>query len=393
MEDLRLVKRNTEEIVKEDEIRDLMEEGNPSAYLGYEPSGPLHIGHWAGIEKMVDLQQAGFDTKILFADLHAWKNKKGPENFNSEERLEWLGDMGEKYMHAVFKALGLDADYRRGTNFQTTGEYESDLEKMKNNISATRADHALGDVGNRAEKDLDQLAEDLLDDIRGAESLEELEDELEESEEIIEEYRKSEGATVAQLEYPIMQSLDIPYMDADVAVGGIDQRPIHMLAREVLPDLEYGKPIAVHYPLLPALSSKKPKEAKKMSSSDAGTMFALHADPEEIERKIHDTYFDPADDMDNNPLMQVTKKFIFGADQDLNIERPEKYGGDATYQDYESLALDVEEGDLHPEDLKNGLAEEIIDRLKPVREQFEENPELLEPLMVAGYEEPDYISN
>ena len=47
--------------------------------------------------------------------------------------------------------------------------------------------------------------------------------------------RQLENPDVAQTLYPIMQAVDMAWLDVDVAIGGIDQRKVHMLAREELP--------------------------------------------------------------------------------------------------------------------------------------------------------------
>ncbi|MDD1757898.1 MAG: hypothetical protein LUQ22_04110, partial [Methanotrichaceae archaeon] len=63
---LELVIRNTEEIVKLDELRDLLEKKqNPRAYVGYETSGKVHLGHMLTVNKLLDLQKTGFDVVVL----------------------------------------------------------------------------------------------------------------------------------------------------------------------------------------------------------------------------------------------------------------------------------------------------------------------------------------
>ncbi|PSH02333.1 MAG: tyrosine--tRNA ligase, partial [Nanohaloarchaea archaeon QH_8_44_6] len=94
-----LVLRNTEEIIQEEELEEtLREKDEPRAYIGNETSGPVHLGHWIQIRKMKDLQKAGFQPVVLFADLHTYLNKKGDE--------EWIQDMVE-YWQATFEACGL----------------------------------------------------------------------------------------------------------------------------------------------------------------------------------------------------------------------------------------------------------------------------------------------
>jgi tyrosyl-tRNA synthetase len=79
-ERLELIERNTEEIVRKDELLNLLKKNKkPVVYCGYEPSGPLHLGHFVTILKLNDLERAGFEVKILLADVHAMLNKKGDE--------------------------------------------------------------------------------------------------------------------------------------------------------------------------------------------------------------------------------------------------------------------------------------------------------------------------
>jgi tyrosyl-tRNA synthetase len=55
------------------------------------------------------------------------------------------------------------------------------------------------------------------------------------------------------------------------------------------------------------------------------------------------------------------------------VERPEQYGGDLTYDDYESLADDLESGDLHPADAKGALADYLDELIAPGRAQIVES--------------------
>jgi tyrosyl-tRNA synthetase len=198
--------------------------------------------------------------------------------------------------------------------------------------------------------------------------------------------RDKENAYVSQITYPLMQALDIPHLDVDLAVAGIEQRKIHMLAREQLPKLGYEKPTCLHWPLLSSLAG----DGDKMSSSKKGTMFPLHADPSHIREILEDAYC-PQGEVEDNPIMEICQFFIFGADRELEIERKEEYGGDLHYEEFDEMAEDFRSGELHPLDLKEAVADEVIDRFEPVREHFKENPELLEPLEEIGHEKPDYL--
>ena len=333
-----LVMRNSEETVKEEELEEIIEEKeNPRAYVGYETSGPVHLGHWVSVRKMLDIQEAGFQPVILWADLHTYLNKKGEE--------AWIQDMTD-YWQATFEALGLDAEYVHGRDFQENDDYFHDLLTMMQKTTINRGERSM-------QHDL----------------------------------RDKEEVYVSQITYPLMQALDIVHLDLDLAVAGIEQRKIHMLAREQLPKLGYEKPTCLHWPLLTSLAG----EGDKMSSSKKNTMFPLHADPEEIRDVIEDAYC-PQGEVEDNPIVQICKLFIFGADRDLEVNRKEEHGGDLHYKKFEEMADDFKSGELHPLDLKEAVAEEVVERFKPVRDKFRENPELLEPLEEIGHETPGYIT-
>lgn len=320
-----IVLRNTEEVVTEEELDEILEtENNPSTYVGFETSGPVHLGHWISVRKLLDLQKAGFNVKVLWPDLHTYLNRKGDR--------EWIGDMIE-YWQAVFEALGLEADYVLGTSFEESKEYQRDLLKM-----------SLDTTINRGLRSMQEVARDI------------------------------DNATISQIIYPLMQALDIEYLDLDLAVGGIEQRKIHMLAREVLPKIGYRKPACLHHPLMTSLTG-----GDKMSSSAPKTMFPLHADPEIIEERIMDAYC-PMEQVRDNPIIQIAKYHVFGADSDLEVERPEEYGGNLYFETYDDLLNEYKSGELHPQDLKNSIASHIIEQLEPVRERIKDEPELLDPL-------------
>jgi tyrosyl-tRNA synthetase len=72
-----LTVRNTEEIVTDEDLKNLLKKSQKKVYCGYEPSGEIHLGHLTTINKLIDLKNAGFEIIVLLADLHAFLNRKG----------------------------------------------------------------------------------------------------------------------------------------------------------------------------------------------------------------------------------------------------------------------------------------------------------------------------
>ncbi len=326
-EKLRLVKRNTEEVVTEEELKELLEtKEHPTVYCGYEVSGPVHLGAMTTLIKLRDYQEAGLDIKMLLADLHTHLNLKGD--------LEWIQEMC-RYWEETFKAFGLtDVDYIKGSSYQTDPDYMQDVLELSTQVTI-----------NRGERSMRQVS-------RGGKTQE-----------------------ISQLIYPLMQALDVPHLDADIAHGGIDQRKVYMLARDHLPDIGYKSPTSIYNKLL--ISLKGPDT--KMSSSKPKTMFPLHADEEEIENKISQAYC-PEGEVDGNPIIEILDLAVMPMQEKLEISRPEKYGGDITYTDLKEIKEDFKSGDLHPADLKKATGQSLIDILEPIREHFKKNSKYLKPL-------------
>ncbi len=305
-----LVKRNTVEIVTEEEL-DNIRNNKPIVYCGYETSGPVHIGHMVTLQKLIDFQKEGFKVKILFADVHTLLNHKGSE--------EWIGQM-TKYWRECFDCLGLEkAEFVLGSSFQYEKEYIHDVLQL--GVKTTM---------KRALRSMQEIARDI------------------------------DNAHVSQTIYPLMQAVDIKALEADIAYGGIEQRKIHMLARETLPDLEYKKPVCIHTPLMCSLGGPD----SKMSSSKPETIIAVDDTPEAIKKKINSSYCPP--ETENNPVLDTCKLIIYPRQNILKVERPEKFGGNQDYEDFNSLLNDYESKKLHPQDLKNAVGDALIDILKPV---------------------------
>jgi len=80
-------------------------------------------------------------------------------------------------------------------------------------------------------------------------------------------------------------------------------------------------------------------------------------------------------------LINWVKTLVFWGEKtgSFKISRLEKFGGDIVYTDVDQLITDYKSEKLYPLDLKNGLADWIIEKLEPARKYFE-RPEAKEGL-------------
>ena len=317
MNKLELIKRNTIEIIGEDIILDLLKKKKkPVIYCGYETSGDIHLGHLVGMTKLLDLQKAGFKIKVLFADWHTYLNQKGEWKFINSQLKKW-----EK----GFRASGLKGDFVKGSKIQRNMDYIDDVFSL-----------AVKNTLNRGLRSMQAVARD------------------------------PGNAKISQVIYPLMQIADFKYLKVDGAMGGIEQRKIHMLALESLKDLGYKKPFLIHHELIPSL--KGPGHGK-MSSTVKESMISISDSDKEIKNKLNKAYC-PEGSIKENPVLGIIKLIIFPRYDKFLIERPEKFGGDLEFKNYESLEKSFSKKEVHPLDLKNSCAKYLGEILGKIRKNF-----------------------
>lgn len=310
------IEEGTLEVINSEELEEILEKEEPIAYTGYEPSGKIHLGHAVTVQKLKTLQNLGFKIKILLADYHAFLNGKGS--------LEEIKDIAE-YNMKCFKALGLDdtTEFILGSSFQLDSDYADKVYQLATMTTL-----------KRAKRSMDQVS------------------------------RHDDNPKVASVIYPIMQTVDMAALDVDIALGGMEQRKIQMLARENLEKIGEEVPVCIHTPLLHGLDGDA-----KMSSSK-GNFIAVDDTAEDISKKINKSYC-PQGEIEDNPMIEIAETFIYPNQEKLLIKRPEKFGGDIELN-HDELLEEFGSGNLHPMDLKNGIKDFLIEYLAPVREYMEE---------------------
>ncbi len=190
---------------------------------------------------------------------------------------------------------------------------------------------------------------------------------------------KEEKVDLAKLLYPPMQAVDIHYLDLDIVHAGMDQRKIHMLVREIFPKMgkDWKVPVAVHQKLLPGLSlpDLDAKVPGKMSKSDPHSTIFIHDTDDEIKSKINKAWCEEGN-IENNPLLEISKQILFHEYNEMKAERPEKFGGNISYSEYSQLESDFANKKLHPTDLKQAVSNLLIPLVSKIREKVVLNEEI-----------------
>ncbi len=347
----KLVAAPTVEVVTKEELASLFDaKKRPKTYVGFEISGKVHLG--TGLicmKKVKDMQDAGLDSTILLADWHTWINRKLGGDFDLIKVV--AGGYFKEALSLCIKIVGGDPAKTRfvlGSDVYDN-EYWKEVIEVCKSLNLKRVQRMLDIMGRK----------------------------------------EGEAVDFAQLLYPPMQIADIFHLGIDVPMGGMDQRKAHMGARDVAADLRKDKPIALHTHML--LGLQKPpvwplpegsdlhefRIACKMSKSVPNSAIFVHDSPEEIREKVQKA-FCPEKNADFNPVVEFAGQIIFPIRGVLKIERAAKFGGDIEMRDIEELKQLYSRGKIHPLDLKSGVANSLVDILKPARSFFEGHRELVE---------------
>ena len=349
-----LIKRNTQEIIGEEELKALLSKGEKlKHYIGFEISGKPHLGHGlVCMSKVKDFVDAGIDCSIFLADWHSWINDKLGGDMNV---IQGIGvNYFKEALVAAYKCVGgnpKDLKFVLGSElYHNNDKYWEMVIDVSKNITLGRIERSITIMGRK----------------------------------------EGESVDFAKLIYPPMQVADIFIQRINIAHAGNDQRKAQVIARDVALKLknpmknkkgEIIKPIAIHGHLILGLQKPSvwpiPKEnmqdlwgQMKMSKSVPSSAIYMTDSEDEVKKKISNA-FCPEGEIEFNPLIDWAKYIIFINDRSvLNIKRPDKFGGNVSYHSIETLKKDFAEKKLHPMDLKNAMAEKINQILAPAREHF-----------------------
>ena len=319
-----LITRNLQEIITEEELKDLLGKGKEiSVYWGTMPTGSISVAYFFPMLKIADFLKAGLKVKILLADLHA-----------ALDGVPWelLDKRTEYYKRAIvliIETIGVDInklEFVKGSNTQLNGKYFEDVLRLSMTSTIRNCKKSASEV-----------------------------------------VKMTDNPLLGNLIYPIMQALDEEYLKVDIQYAGVDQRKIMVYARENLSKIGYRPRIELMSPMIRGLVGEK------MSSSIESTKIDLLDSEDNVKKKINGA--ECTEGNPDNGIMSLLKYLIMILKKDrkesLTIERPVKFGGNIKYSSYEEIETYFKAKKLHPLDLKNVVAKELNLLLKNFRDDKE----------------------
>lgn len=220
------LQRGVEEILVEDELKERLRSGRPlRVKTGFDPTAPdLHIGHTVLVNKMRQFQTFGHEVVFLIGDFTGLIGDPSGKNATrpplSRQQIE---ENAATYEEQVFKILDRD---------QTRIEFNS---KWGNALGAE------GMIRLAARHTVARMLE---------------------RDDFSRRYQNGEPISIHEFLYPLMQGYDSVALEADVELGGTDQKFNLLVGREL--QKQYGqKPqVVLTMPLLEGLDG-----VQKMSKS------------------------------------------------------------------------------------------------------------------------------
>ena len=214
--------------------------------------------------KIAQFLQAGCDVTILLADVHGFlDNLKAPI-----ELVEYRAQYYKFVIKALLEAVGVSTDRLKfvlGSSYQLSAKYTMDLFRLSSIVTEHDAKKA------------------------GAEVV-----------------KQVENATLSGLIYPLMQALDEEHLSVDAQFGGVDQRKIFALAKDVLPKIGYKERAHLMNPMVPGLAGGK------MSASDPDSKIDLLDTAEAVTKKLKKA-FAPPQQVEGNGVLSFIEYVLLPA--------------------------------------------------------------------------------
>ncbi len=298
-EQMAIIKRGAVEILVEKELEEKLvkslETGVPLRIkAGFDPTAPdLHLGHTVLLQKLRQFQQLGHEVCFLIGD---FTGMIGDPTGKSETRKALTREdvlrNAETYKEQVFKILDPE---------KTKVVFNSEW------LSAMTATEMIGLAARYT------VARMLERDDFGK------------------RYANQMPISIHEFLYPLIQGYDSVALQADVELGGTDQKFNLLVGRELQREWGQRPQSVLTMPLLEGLDG-----VNKMSKS-LGNYIGINEPPDEIFGKI----------------MSVSDQLMIRYYELLS---------DMTLADLEKLKKDIKSGDVHPMNAKKQLGREIVTR-------------------------------
>ncbi|TYC61006.1 tyrosine--tRNA ligase [Marinobacter sp. BW6] len=293
-EALAIIKRGVDELIPEDELIEKLKEGRPLRIkAGFDPTAPdLHLGHTVLINKLRQFQDLGHEVMFLIGDFTGMiGDPTGKSATRPPLTEQQVAENAVSYKEQVFKILDPE---------KTRVMFNSD---WMNKMGAADMIKLAGQytVARMLERD-----------------------------DFTKRYRAEQAIAIHEFLYPLVQGYDSVAMEADVELGGTDQKFNLLMGRILQKHYGQSPQVILTMPILEGLDG-----VQKMSKS-LGNYVGVNDSPGEMYTKLLS--------MPDDLLWRYFELLSFRPLTEVDEFRKAVAGG------------------ANPQDYKKLLAEEIITR-------------------------------
>jgi len=291
---LALLERGTHEILLADELKEKLASGRPLRIkAGFDPTAPdLHLGHSVLLTKMRQFQDLGHQVIFLIGDFTGRIGDPTGKNVTRKPLTEEeVKANAETYKAQVFKILDPEKTEVRFNAEWFSAMSAADMIELAGQSTVAR---------------------------------------MLERDDFEKRYQGGQSISIHEFLYPLVQGYDSVALEADVELGGTDQKFNLLMGRELQKHFGQSPQVVITMPLLEGLDG-----VQKMSKS-LGNYVGVDDGP--------GTMF--------NKLVSMPDSLMWRYFELLSLKSNE---------DIEALKRDVEQG-ANPRDVKMVLARELVGR-------------------------------
>lgn len=291
---LQIINRGVDEILVEAELHDKLKLDRPLRIkVGFDPTAPdLHLGHTVLLTKMRQLQDLGHEVMFLIGDFTGRIGDPTGKNVTRQPLTqEQVDQNAQTYQRQVFKVLDQHKTKIMFNSSWMSGKSMGDLIQLAAHSTVAR---------------------------------------MLEREDFSKRYKSGQPIAIHEFLYPLLQGYDSVEMQADIELGGTDQRFNLLMGRELQKHYGQQPQVVITMPLLEGLDG-----VNKMSKS-LGNYIGIDEPATEIFGKV----------------MSISDQLMWRYYELLSLR---------TMQEIEALHQAVESG-KNPRDVKIELAKELVMR-------------------------------
>lgn len=296
-EELKIIKRGTEEIISEEELIRKIEKSRKEkrplrVKQGFDPNAPdIHLGHTVGLRKMRQFQDLGHDIYFLIGDFTGMIGDPSGKSVTRKQLTEEeVKENADTYKKQVFKILNPEKT-KVVFNSHWLGKLSfAEVLKVCSKYTVARMLER-DDFANR--------------------------------------YKEGKPIGIHEFMYPLMQGYDSVAMQADIELGGTDQKFNLLVGRDIQREFNQEPQIIITLPLLEGTDG-----VEKMSKS-LNNYIGIDESPQAMYGKV----------------MSVPDNLMI---------RYFELVTDVSLDEIDKIKRGLESNNLHPRDVKKILAREIV---------------------------------